>query len=44
MNSGDPGGSAVPAPLVISFELLLKKTNIIWYGNRVGQQYALINI
>ena len=35
-------GFAVPAPYVTPVNLLLSvtNTNIIWYGNRVGHQYA----
>ena len=39
VNSGAPGGLAVPAPLVTSVRLLLNDTIIIWYGNCVGHFY-----
>jgi hypothetical protein len=36
VNWGATEDLAVPAPLVTTVVLLLKDTNIIWHGNRVG--------
>jgi hypothetical protein len=40
VNSGAPEGLVVPAPLVTLCLSLINDTNIIWYGNCVGHQYA----
>jgi hypothetical protein len=39
----DLEGLAVPAPHVRSVVLLVNDKDIIWYENRVGHQYTLIN-
>jgi len=41
MNSGAVEELAVPALLVTPAVLLLNKTNILLYGNRVGHQYVV---
>jgi len=40
---GAPEWLAVPAPHVTPIVLLLNDTNLIWYGNGVGNHYAPIN-
>ena len=42
VNSGAPEGQAVPVSLVEPVVLLLNEPIIIWYGNRVRNQYKFV--
>jgi hypothetical protein len=43
VNSGVPERQPAPVPLVAPVVLMLNDTKIIWYGNRVGHQFTIIN-
>jgi len=43
VDSGVPEELAIPARHVTPVMLLLSDTNIIWYGNHMGHEYAEIN-